>query len=86
MGIAIVAILAALLLGRRYVSKKQTLKRLEVDYAKAQDDYTRMLQSMKHLEAKHREVIAAAKKDHIESHETIAMLNRQTSWRSAPDP
>lgn len=77
MGIAIVAILAALLLGRRYVSKKQTLKRLEVDYAKAQDDYTRMLQSMKHLEAKHREVIAAAKKDHIESHETIAMLNRQ---------
>ena len=77
MGIAIVAILAALLLGRRYVSKKQTLKRLEVDYAKAQDDYTRMLQSMKHLEAKHREVIAAAKKDHIESHALIDMLNRQ---------
>ena len=77
MGIAIVAILAALILGKRYVSKKQTLKRLEEDYAKAQEDYARMLQNMKKLEAKHREVITAAKRDNIESHETITMLNKQ---------
>ncbi len=77
LSISLIVFIVAAFLWRLYKNKQKTLEQIEREYAEARKNYDRTTLQMKEMDAKHKKIIEAVKKENAESHNIIAMLNTQ---------
>ncbi len=77
LSISLVVFIVAVFSWRLYKNKQKALEQTERDYTEARNNNDRTRLQMKELDAKHKMIIEAVKKENAESHHIIAMLNTQ---------